>query len=78
MFFLYFLSTAVNNIHLVLHGDLHVQQALALVSSEEAYTKVLELDFEPRDEGDEQPPVLKLPSQPNLRVCHSEIRGETH
>ena len=34
--FLSFL-TAVNNINLVLYGDLHVQQALAPVASEEAY-----------------------------------------
>ena len=49
--------TAVNNIHLVLYGDLHVQQALALVAMEEAYMEVLELEFEPRMEGDDQPPV---------------------
>ena len=58
--FLMFLSTAVNNIHLVLDEDLHVQQVLALVSSEEAYTEVLELDFELREEGDEQPPVPQV------------------
>ena len=33
--------TAVNNIHLVLYGDLHVQQALAMVAAEEAYSEVL-------------------------------------
>ena len=54
--FLSFL-TAVINIHLVLYGDLHVQQALALVASEEAYMEVLELEFKPRVEGDDQPPV---------------------
>ena len=50
-------STAVNNIHLVLYGNLHVQQALAMVAAEEAYSEILQLEFEPREEGDEQPPV---------------------
>ena len=54
-------KTAVNNIHLVLYGDLHVQQALALVVADEAYSEVLQLEFEPREEGqdDEQPQVLQ-------------------
>ena len=54
-------QTAVNNIHLVLYGDLHVQQALALVAADEAYSEVLQLEFEPREEGqdDEQPQVLQ-------------------
>ena len=53
--------TAVNNIHLVLYGDLHVQQALALVAANEAFSEVLQLEFEPRVEGrdDEQPQVLQ-------------------
>ena len=52
-------QTAVNNIHLVLYGDLHVQQALAMVAAEEAYSEVLQLEFEPREGEDEQPPVLQ-------------------
>ena len=52
-------QTAVNNIHLVLYGDLHVQQALAMVTAEEAYSVVLHLKFEPREGDDEQPPVLQ-------------------
>ena len=35
-----------------------MQQALSLVASEEIYTEVLELDFEPREEG--QPSVLQV------------------
>ena len=53
----------MNNIHLVLYGDLHIQQTLALVASEESYTEVLELDSE-ASEGDEQPPVLQA-AMPN-------------
>ena len=49
----------MNNIHLILHGDLHVQQALAMVATEEAYTEVLQLEFESREEGDDQPPWLQ-------------------
>ena len=43
--------TAVNNIHLVLYGDLHVQQALALVSASEAYSEVLLVEDALRVEG---------------------------
>ena len=53
-------QTAVNNTHLVLYGDLHVQQALAMVASEEAYSEVLQLEFAPREGEDEQPPVLQV------------------
>ena len=53
-------QTAVNNIHLVLYGDLHIQQALAMVAAEEAYSEVLQLEFEPREEEDEQPLVLQV------------------
>ena len=53
-------QTVVNNIHLVLYGDLHVQQALAMVAAEEAYSEVLQLEFETRGEEDEQPPVLQV------------------
>ena len=52
----------MNNIHLVLYGDLHVQQALALVAADEAYFEVLQLESEPRVEDqddDEQPQVLQ-------------------
>ena len=45
----------------MLYGDLHVQQALALVAADEAYSEVLQLESEPRVEGqnDEQPQVLQ-------------------
>ena len=48
----------------MLYGDLHVQQALALVVASEAYSEVLLLEAEPRVEGhadddDEQPQVLQ-------------------
>ena len=48
----------------MLYGDLHVQQALALVMASEAYSEVLLLEAEPRVEGhadddDEQPQVLQ-------------------
>ena len=47
-----------------MYGDLHVQQALALVVASEAYSEVLLLEAEPRVEGhadddDEQPQVLQ-------------------
>ena len=58
--------TAVNNIHLVLYGDFHVQQALALVAASEAYSEVLHLEDVPRVEGqadeggdDDQPQVVQ-------------------
>ena len=50
----------------MLYGDLHVQQALALVVASEVYSEVLRLEAEPRVEGhaaddddDEQPQVLQ-------------------
>ena len=47
----------------MLYGDLHVQQVLALVAADEAYSEVLQLESEPRVEGhaddDEQPQVLQ-------------------
>ena len=47
----------------MLYGDLHIQQALALVVASEAYSEVLQLEAEPRVEGhaddDEQPQVLQ-------------------
>ena len=49
----------MNNIHVILYGDLHVQHALAMVAAEEAYTEVLQLEFEPREEEDDQLPQLQ-------------------
>ena len=47
----------------MLYRDLHVQQALALVVADEAYSEVLQLESEPRvevqDDDDEQPQVLQ-------------------
>ena len=46
----------------MLYGNLHAQQALALVVADEAYSEVLQLESEPRVEGqddDEQPQVLQ-------------------
>ena len=65
--------TAVNNIHLVLYGGLHVQQALALVAADEAYSEVLQLESEPRVEGqdDEQPQVLQA-AAPNPVYMYSQ------
>ena len=64
--FSFFFYTTVNNIHLVLYGDLHVQQALALVVASEVYSEVLCLEDEPRVEGqadeggdDDQPQVVQ-------------------
>ena len=77
--------TAVNNIHLVLYGDLHVQQALALVAADEAYSEVLQLEFKPRVEGqddDEQPQVLQA-AAPNpvlnaaiMKTKDQHVEGE--
>ena len=50
----------MNNIHLIIYGDLHVRQALAIVASEEQYTEVLQLELEPRGEGDEASPQLEV------------------
>ena len=50
----------------MLYGDLHVQQALALVWASEAYSKVLLVEDVPRVEGqvedsdDTEPQVVKL------------------
>ena len=77
--------TAVNNIHLVLYGGLHIQQALALVAADEAYSEVLQLEFEPRVEGqddDEQPQVLQA-AAPNpmlnaaiIKTKDQHVEGE--
>ena len=32
-----------------------------MVANKEQYTEVLQLEFEPRDEGDEAPPQLEVP-----------------
>ena len=56
-------QTGVHIIVLISHflyGDLHVQQALAMVAAEEAYSEVLQLEYEPREGDDEQPPVLQV------------------
>ena len=52
--------TAVNNIHLILYGDLHVRQALAMVANEDWFTEVLQLEFQSSEEGD-APPQLEVP-----------------
>ena len=76
--------TAVNNIHLVLYGDLHVQQALALVAADDAYSEVLQLESKPRVEGqdDEQPQVLQA-AAPNpvlnaaiIKAKDQHVEGE--
>ena len=51
--------TAVNNIYLTLYGDFHIQQALSMVATEEEYTDFLQLEFEPKEEGDNQPSQLQ-------------------
>ena len=53
--------TAVNNIHLILYGDLHVCQALAMIANEDQFTEVLQLEFQYREEGDDAPPQLEVP-----------------
>ena len=71
--------TAVNNIHLVLYGDLHVQQALALVVADEAYSEVLQLESKPRVEGqdDEQPQVLQAAApNPVLNAAIIKAKGQ--
>ena len=71
--------TAVNNIHLVLYGNLHIQQALALVAADEAYSEVLQLEFEPRVEGqdDEQPQVLQAAApNPVLNATIIKAKGQ--
>ena len=51
--------TAVNNIHLTLYEDFHIQQTLSMVAIEEEYTEVLQLEFKSREERDNQPPQLQ-------------------
>ena len=87
--FCYFYShTAVNNIHLVLYGDLHVQQALALVSASEAYSEVLLVEDVARVEGqvedsdDTEPQVVQaaVPSpvlrSSIIRPKEQDVEGE--
>ena len=69
----------------MLYGDLHVQQALALVVADEAYSEVLQLESEPRVEGqddDEQPQVLQA-AAPNpvlnaaiIKAKDQHVEGE--
>ena len=66
----------VNNIHLVLYGDLHVQQALTMVAANEVYSEVLCLGYEPREE-DEQPPVLQAATpNPVLDAAIMKTKGQ--
>ena len=51
LIFYFYSPTAVNNIHLVLYGNLHVQLALALVLANEAYSEILLVEDVPRVEG---------------------------
>ena len=69
--------TAVNNIHLVLYSDLHIQQALALVVADDAYSEVLQLESKPRVEGqhDEQPQVLQA-AAPNPALNAAIIKAK--
>ena len=48
-----------------------------MVAAEEAYTEVLELEFEPREEGNEQPPVPQaaIPN-PVLEAAIMKSRGK--
>ena len=63
--------------HLVLYGDLHVQQALVMVAAEEAYSEILQLEFGPREEEDEQPPVLQVAtSNPVLDAAIMKTKGQ--
>ena len=68
----------------MLYGDLHIQQALALVVADEAYSEVLQLESEPRVEGqdDEQPQVLQA-AAPNpvlnatiIKAKDQHVEGE--
>ena len=71
--------TAVNNIHLVLYGDLHVQQALALVVADEAYSEILRLEdgprVEDRVEGSDGTEVIQA-AGPSPVLRSSIIRSE--
>ena len=50
----------------MLYGDLHVRQALALVVADEAYSEVLQLESEPRVEGqDDAQPQVHQAAAPN-------------
>ena len=63
----------------MLYGDLHVQQALARVAADEAYSEVLQLEFKPRAEGqdDEQPQVLQVAApNPVLNVAIIKAKGQ--
>ena len=63
----------------MLYGNLHVQQALALVAADGAYSEVLRLEFEPRVEvqDDEQPQVLQAAaSNPVLNATIIKKKGQ--
>ena len=63
----------------MLYGDLHVQQALALVAADEAYSEVLQLEFEPRVEGqdDERSQVLQAATpNPVLNAAIIKAKGQ--
>ena len=59
------------------YGDLHVQQSLALVTADEAYSEVLQLESKPRVEGqdDEQPQVLQA-AAPNPALNAAIIKAK--
>ena len=68
----------------MLYGDLHVQQALALVVADEAYSEVLQLESEPRVEAqdDDEPQVLQA-AAPNpvlnatiIKAKDQHVEGE--
>ena len=63
----------------MLYGNLHVQQALALVGADDAYSEVLQLESEPRVEGqgDEQPQVLQAAApNPVLNATIIKSKGQ--
>ena len=63
----------------MLYGNLHVQQALALVVADEAYSEVLQLESEPKVEGqdddDEQPQILQA-AAPNPLLNAAIIKSK--
>ena len=64
---------------MILYGDLHVQQALAMVAAEDIYSEVLQLELVPRggDDDDEQPLVLQIAApNPVLDVAIMKAKGQ--
>ena len=50
-----------------------------MVANEEQYTEVLQLEFEPRDEGDEVPPQLEVPDTNSVleaAIIKANVEGE--